>query len=117
MKINVITLDEFCKDRSIEHINILKIDTEGYDLKVLKGASDVLSKKSIDLIYTELFFIQPYIEGHLFHEVCSSLYNFGYNLFNIFGVKYTQNNQLDGVTLCLLMIDSCRIILKNKKTI
>lgn len=37
MKVDTITLMNFCKDRKIEHIDFLKIDTEGFDLFVLKS--------------------------------------------------------------------------------
>ncbi|MBC8490685.1 MAG: FkbM family methyltransferase [Bacteroidetes bacterium] len=47
------TLDEFCSDRKISHISYLKIDTEGGDLEVLKGAENKLSEHTIDLVQVE----------------------------------------------------------------
>ena len=43
-KVNISTVDEFCKANEIKHISYLKIDTEGGDLNVLKGAENCLSK-------------------------------------------------------------------------
>ena len=35
--IKIISLDEFIETKKIQNIDILKIDTEGYELNVLKG--------------------------------------------------------------------------------
>lgn len=37
------TLDNYCEKMGIERINFLKIDTEGHELSVLKGASKILN--------------------------------------------------------------------------
>lgn len=49
----VTTLDAFCSSRGIEHINMMKIDAEGYDLNVLEGASDLLDRQVIDIFMFE----------------------------------------------------------------
>jgi len=48
------TLDNFCRETSITNIDVLKIDTEGNELNVLKGAEKLLSKNKIKLIYVEI---------------------------------------------------------------
>ena len=48
------TLDNFCLNKKIENIDVLKIDTEGNDLNVLKGAKKLLSENKIKAIYTEI---------------------------------------------------------------
>ena len=45
--------DEFCASQGIERINFLKIDTEGYDLKVCQGFESMLKAGSIDLLQVE----------------------------------------------------------------
>lgn len=52
-QIQVITLDEFVENKSIECIDLLKIDTEGYDLKVLKGGKESLKNGIVKLIFVE----------------------------------------------------------------
>lgn len=49
----VTTLDSFCNANNIHYINYVKIDTEGYELEVLKGASGMLAAHSIDFIEVE----------------------------------------------------------------
>lgn len=38
------TLDWYVADKGITHIDFLKVDVEGYDFKVLKGAGTIISK-------------------------------------------------------------------------
>ena len=47
------TLDTFCANRGIERIDYLKIDVEGHELSVLRGASRMLSERRIRFIQFE----------------------------------------------------------------
>ncbi len=49
-KIRVITLNKFCKKNKIKKIDFMKIDVEGYELMVLKGASQIIKKVSYIMI-------------------------------------------------------------------
>ncbi|MDZ8078793.1 MAG: FkbM family methyltransferase [Nostoc sp. DcaGUA01] len=51
--VNVTTIDEFIKSSEIERIKLLKIDTEGNELKVLLGAKETLAEGLIDIIQLE----------------------------------------------------------------
>ena len=51
--INLHTLDEFSRENEIHHIHYLKIDVEGHELSVLKGATELLSSCRIDFIQFE----------------------------------------------------------------
>ena len=44
------TIDNFCRDKVVEFIDILKIDTEGSEIEVLEGAKNMLEKTNIVLI-------------------------------------------------------------------
>lgn len=44
IKIKTITLFDFMKERKIEHINYLHIDTQGHDLKILNGLKNKINK-------------------------------------------------------------------------
>ena len=47
------TIDQYCKEQNIEQIDFLKIDTEGFELEALNGASDLLAKGKIKCIQFE----------------------------------------------------------------
>lgn len=47
------TVDAFVAGSDIERIHLLKIDTEGHDLKVLRGASGLLTEHRIDVVQFE----------------------------------------------------------------
>jgi FkbM family methyltransferase len=51
--VDVVTLDGFLEARDIDHVTLLKIDTEGHELAALMGASKALSNGSIDVIHFE----------------------------------------------------------------
>jgi len=53
------TIDLFCAERKIKKIDVLKIDTEGFDLEVLKGADAMLKQGIISFVYFEFNDIQP----------------------------------------------------------
>ena len=52
--INVVCLDEYCKQKSISLIDFIKIDVEGFELDVLKGAVNLLNQKNIEVIQLEV---------------------------------------------------------------
>jgi FkbM family methyltransferase len=88
------TLDTFCSEEKISEIDILKLDVEGAEIKVLQGASEKLGKKQIKLIYTEVAFVPHYEGGCLFCEVTELLDRYDYTLFNLYNLKRARNGQL-----------------------
>ncbi len=51
--VDIDAIDEFCHTKGIDRINYLKIDTEGGDLEVLKGAMNMLTEQRIDCVQVE----------------------------------------------------------------
>ena len=48
------TIDNFCLKNKIDYIHLLKLDTEGNEFNILKGAENLLSENKIKVIYTEI---------------------------------------------------------------
>jgi len=65
--VKTVRLDQFCKERQVERINFLKVDVEGYDLKVLEGASEMLCSGNIDFVQFE-FGAQSIAPRSFFHD-------------------------------------------------
>ncbi|QZZ22221.1 FkbM family methyltransferase [Leptothermofonsia sichuanensis E412] len=51
--IQVTTISDFCQNHDIKQIDFLKVDTEGYDLEVLRGAKSLLDDHKITYIQVE----------------------------------------------------------------
>lgn len=47
------TGDLYCEQKGIDHIDLLKVDAEGYDLHVIKGFERMLSEGKVDVIQFE----------------------------------------------------------------
>ncbi|HEX9951950.1 MAG TPA: FkbM family methyltransferase [Rubricoccaceae bacterium] len=56
------TLDIYCKKNDIIYIDLLKIDTQGFDLEVLKGAVGLFRSRSVGVVQVEINFA-PLYEG------------------------------------------------------
>jgi FkbM family methyltransferase len=52
-EIALTTLDAFCAEHGVRHIDFLKMDVEGHELSVLRGASEMISSGAIDAIQFE----------------------------------------------------------------
>ncbi len=51
--VDVTDLDSFCNKNNINKIDFLKIDTEGFELSVLQGATNLINARAIDVIQFE----------------------------------------------------------------
>lgn len=80
------TLDAECARRGIERINILKMDCQGAEMMVFRGARSLLERKAIDVIYVEVQFTPLYENVHLYHDLAAHLYGLGYRLHNLYGL-------------------------------
>jgi FkbM family methyltransferase len=94
IEVAVTTIDDFCKQESIDEIQILKLDIQGGELMALEGAIKKLKQGSILLIYTELLFVPIYEGEALFYEICNFLSGCGYTLFNMYNFYQTRSGQI-----------------------
>jgi len=73
------TVDNWLEQSNLQHIDLLKIDTQGYDLEVLKGAAQSLRKGLITCISIEINFIKMYENQAHYQDIISFLES--YNMF------------------------------------
>ncbi|QHT70546.1 FkbM family methyltransferase [Rhodocytophaga rosea] len=52
-EVELTTIDDFCFLHHISHIHFIKVDVEGNEVNVLKGASQIISSNKIDFIQFE----------------------------------------------------------------
>jgi FkbM family methyltransferase len=77
------TLDDYCQRLQIERIDLLKIDVEGYELDVLKGAHEMLKQCRIQRIQFE--YGGTYLDAHiLLKDMFELLTSYGYQLYKVY---------------------------------
>jgi FkbM family methyltransferase len=60
----VTSVDEYCREAQVDHVTLMKIDAEGHDLEVIRGAARMLRQHAIDVVQFE--YNQRWIYGHSF---------------------------------------------------
>jgi FkbM family methyltransferase len=71
--VSLITLDEFCLEKGVQEIGLLKIDVEGHELSVLRGAKELLEGHRIRMIYFE--YNKSFIDSRILLKDIFSLFN------------------------------------------
>ena len=74
--INIIKLSTYIKNNKISNIDILKIDTEGYELNVIKSLENF--SHVVQNIYFEHHFDDMIIKNYKFLDINQTLKNFGF---------------------------------------
>jgi len=97
VEVSTVSIDDFCKENSIDHIDILKLDIQGFEYPALLGARNMLQGKKISLIYSEIIVVPTYEKQHKFHEYLSFFDSYDYNFYNLYNPKQQggQLNQAD----------------------
>ena len=83
VEIKVITLSSFIKKNEIPNIDLLKIDTEGYELKVIKGLGEEIKK--IKFIHFEHHFDDMIIKNYNLSNIHNYLSKYKFK--KIFKIK------------------------------
>jgi FkbM family methyltransferase len=78
--VEVTTVDAFLQANRIAHVDILKCDTQGYELEVFKGAEQTLRANRIGLVYFEFIFSDMYKHLPSFDEVFRHLVDRNFSL-------------------------------------
>ena len=104
LKVNVDLLDNFCEEKNISHIDILKIDVEGSELEVLEGAKNIIKRTSITQV--EIYAEKKNYEEKV-NRVTSIMKN---NNFELIKIKPTLSSQ----TLSKLKSADALFINKNE---
>lgn len=94
VEVEQICVDDFISDENLTKVDILKIDTEGYDLEVIRGAMQSLGRGLIDVVVCEVFFVK-YREGQAyFWDIAAELGKLGFSFVNLFDTRDTGQGRL-----------------------
>ncbi len=78
IEVEIKTLDSFLADKELPPLTLLKLDVQGYEMEVLKGATKAVEK--IDYIILEANLEQLYINQPSFTEMNNYLTGIGFEL-------------------------------------
>jgi FkbM family methyltransferase len=93
------TLDHFTAEKGIEFIDILKLDVQGLESRILDGAEACLASKRIGLIYSEIIIMPTYKGQKPFWEVLRRFDQCGMVLHNIYDLSIVRGRlrQVDAI--------------------
>jgi FkbM family methyltransferase len=100
--VDVTTLDRYCEQRGINRIDLLKTDTQGYDLEVLKGARQLLSKRAVRLILIEINILPIYKHAPRLDQVFSFLTHSNFSLISFYNIRHCNGvaGWMDALFVC-----------------
>lgn len=86
--IRIDTLDRYCSVNNIQKIDLLKIDTEGFEINVLRGAEQMLQSGNISFVYCETGFQKTNERNTYFPDLTEYLSNHDYYFFGLYQMDY-----------------------------
>ena len=89
------TIDRFIETNSITHIDILKIDTEGYEIEVLKGARSAFDAGLIGAVYLEVGFDRTQLQHSFYLDVLETMDRLGFRFRGFFELSFENGARLD----------------------
>ena len=92
--IEVRTLSAELARNEIQHVDLLKTDCQGFDLRVLEGAKDEIERGDVDLIATEALFHHEYEGQSWFYETMPWLLDRNYALFGIYDALHDARGRM-----------------------
>ena len=104
--ISINTLDAYCKANNINKIDLLKIDTEGFEINVLKGASEMLQSGKISFVYCEVGFQNTNKRNTYLSELTEYLADKKYYFFGLYQVDYHDWKRGNGLGNALYIHNS-----------
>lgn len=89
----VVRLDRYISENGINKVNLVKIDTQGYEPEVLDGLGNALA--NVDVVLTELMFYDFYERSLSFSDIEKFLLPAGFKLYDI---SHVSKNPMNGRT-------------------
>lgn len=108
LEVPAITLDDFCSQKNLGGIAVLKMDVQGGELNALKSARQLLARQQIQLIQLEINFVPLYEGQASYLEILNFMAEWDYSLFDFYHAAYGKSGQLswcDGLFVSSAMRD------------
>lgn len=106
-----ITLDKYCEQNNVNNVDAIKLDTQGSELDILRGAAQIL--QTVSLIDIEVEFNELYEGQPLFCDVDRFLRDRGFVLWRMSNLAFYSNGLVEGSNSGILIASdpgSCQTI-------
>lgn len=90
-EVDIRTIDDFCREQNIARIDVLKSDTQGYDLEVFRGADQMLRENRIGVILCEVNFVEFYRNEATFDQIFRYLVDRNFVITAFYRMHYGTN--------------------------
>jgi FkbM family methyltransferase len=87
----VVSIDDYCSKIGIDCIDLLKTDTEGYELHVLKGAKRMILDGRVRFVLVELFFMQHFEGQDEASDIIAFMRSNQFDLVRFYDMEYTRD--------------------------
>lgn len=109
--VTITTVDSFVREQGITGLDIIKVDTEGYDLHVLRGAAETLRRGWIKVIMVECGLGCRNARFVPLDEILSHLDGFGFRLMGIFDQREWNGEHRIGLCNALFVSEQlCSLV-------
>jgi FkbM family methyltransferase len=88
------TVDHFCSEHGILSIDILKVDVEGAEDRVFKGAQKMFSQGAVRSVFVEVYFDPVYQGMPLMWDLHAQLGEFGFRLRGLYSLYAGRSGML-----------------------
>lgn len=86
VNVSVTSFDTWIDCKKLGRIDLLKVDTQGFDLEVLHGASKTLDRRALEIVLVEVNFIKIYESQCSFSEIQQFMKEKGYGLLTLYEI-------------------------------
>jgi hypothetical protein len=90
----MVRLDSFCESHHVSAVAMLKIDTQGHDLVVLRGAEGLLASGKVEVILCEINFSPLYQDQPSMGDLYSFLNSMGFGLVGLYDTARDESGCL-----------------------
>jgi hypothetical protein len=92
LRVSVAMLADYIREHGLEQIALVKTDTEGHDIRVISGLGDMLKRGVVEMILSEIEFLDVRHPHTKFFDLYRVLTGSGYSLVTIY-TEYVDCDQ------------------------
>jgi FkbM family methyltransferase len=87
LPIKTISLEDAFLEFGIQHLDLLKLDVQGLEYKILNGAKEMLKKGRVDFVYLELILMPTYNQQAILSAYLQLMEETGFELHNLYNLS------------------------------